>query len=223
MRPARPRARANPLIASLRPVRLQQAALRATPQQSRSRDTRERLKTAALTLFRRKGYANTSIGDIAVAAHVATGGVYIYFRSKRQLLLELMDDLVERLVDLKLVIDTTKPVRLALQDFLSAAFAGDLRFLGAYRAWQEASLTDRELAAKDRQIREWTTARVTQFLTMLGSLPGARQGVDLEALALAIDALLWSLVAQAAAGRKAELTRWVDSATHLIHHAMFRD
>ncbi len=57
----------------------------------------------------------------------------------------------------------------------------------------------------------------------LQGLPGARQNVDIPDLARAMNAFFWSLLAQAARLPKAELNQWIDSATHLIYHAMFTD
>jgi len=54
-------------------------------------------------------------------------------------------------------------------------------------------------------------------------LPGARNGVDIPGLAHAIDAFFWVLIAQAVQLPKAQLTRQIDSATHLIYHALFTD
>jgi hypothetical protein len=38
-----------------------------------------------------------------------------------------------------------------------------------------------------------------------------------------MDSFFWSLLAQAARMPEVELNRWIDSATHLIYHAMFVD
>ena len=62
--------------------------------------------------------------------------------------------------------------------------------------------------------------RVFQFLQ---GLPGARENVDIPGLARAMDTFFWSLLAQARRLPKAELNQWIDSATHLIYHAMFAD
>ena len=52
----------------------------------RSHDARERLSRAARKAFARKGYANTSVREIAVAAGLTTGAVYSQFGSKLELL-----------------------------------------------------------------------------------------------------------------------------------------
>lgn len=208
----------------MRPNLLAREDLPPKPRQKRSKDKQARLKTAALALFGEKGYEGTSIDEIAARANLAVGGFYQHFRSKRQLLLSLMDELLEGLSRLDLRPQAqTGDVRAGLRALLSAAFSRDLKFLGAYRAWQEAAPSDPDLARKQREIHTWTTSRVEAVFRMLQKLPGARPGVDIPGLARAMDGFFWSLLAQATQLSKAELNRSIDSATHLIYHALFTD
>jgi AcrR family transcriptional regulator len=193
------------------------------PRQKRSIEKRARLKEAGLALFGEKGYEGTSIDEIAARARLAVGGFYQHFRSKRQLLLALMDELLEKLSQLSLRPKAAGDVRAGLREMLAVAFSHDLRSLGAYRAWQEAALSDPGLAHKQVEIHAWTTTRVTAVFQFLGQLPGARPAVDIPGLARAMDSFFWSLLARAVLMRKAELNQWIDSATHLIYHAMFTD
>lgn len=193
------------------------------PSQKRSLAKRARLKDAGLALFGEKGYENTSIDEIARRAKLAVGSFYQHFRSKRQLLLTLMDELLEKLSQLNFQPQGAADIRAALRELLSRAFSHDLHYLGAYRAWQEAALSDPELVKKQAQIHKWTTGRVMRVFQFLQGLPGARQNVGIPGLARAMDAFFWSLLAQAAHLPKAELNQWIDSATHLIYHAMFTD
>lgn len=193
------------------------------PVQSRSRDKRNRLKAAALELFGEQGYERTSIDEIAIRAGVAVGGFYQHFRSKRQLLLVLMNDLLEKLSLLNLRPEATGNIRESLRAFLARAFSTDLQFLGAYRAWREAAISDAELADKEAAIRRWTTERVVTAFSLLQKLPGARPGVDVGALAQVMDTFFWSLLADATRLTNAQLQQWIDSATHLIYHALFTD
>jgi AcrR family transcriptional regulator len=193
------------------------------PQQKRSLDTRARLKAAAISLFGEKGYEGASIEEIALRADIAVGGFYQHFRSKRQLLLALMNELLEKLGEMDVRPTAASNVRAGLRKFLSRAFDTDLRYLGAYRAWQEALLSDAGLARKQREIQAWTTARVTGAFKLLQQLPGARPGVDIPGIARAMDFFFWSLLAQAHHLSEAELDRWLDSGTHLIYHALFTD
>lgn len=193
------------------------------PSQKRSREKRARLKTAALSLFGEKGYESTSIEDVARRAKLPVGTVYQHFRSKRQLLLVLMDELLAGLSQLSLQPASGPNPLEGIRGLLARAFSRDLRYLGAYRAWQEAALSDPELAKKQEEIHAWTTARVTALFQFLQQLPGARSGVDVPGLARMMDSFFWSLLAQASEFSKAQLNQRIDSATHLIYHAMFRD
>jgi AcrR family transcriptional regulator len=206
-----------------RPSLLAGEELPSQPRQARSLEKRERLQEAGLALFGERGYESTSVEAIAQRANLAVGSFYQHYRSKRQLLLALMDELLEKLSQLEFQPGAAADTRSVVSALLSRAFAHDLRYLGAYRAWQEAVLTDAGLARKQKQIHAWTTARVTVVFEMLAKLPGARKGLDLPGLARAMDSLFWSMLAQAVRMPKAELDRWVMSSTHLIHHALFKD
>lgn len=206
-----------------RPNLLAGEDLPPAPRQKRSFAKRDHLKAAALDRFGQKGYQATSIGDIARHAHLAVGSFYHHFRSKRQLLLALMDELLEKLSRLDLQPQAAPDIRASLRAFLSRAFSMDLEYLGAYRAWQEVMLSDPELAREQKQIQAWTTARVTSLFERLQQLPGARPRVDIPSLARAMDSFFWNLLAQAARLPKVELEQWLDAATHLIYHALFTD
>ncbi len=209
--------------ASGRPNLLAGEDLPAAPRQKRSLDKRSRLKESALAVFGEKGYEGASIEEIAQRANLATGGFYQHFRSKRQLLLSLMDELLDRLSQLDLSPNFTTDPRKGLEELLARAFSHDLRYLGAYRAWREAVLTDSGLAQKQTEIQAWTTGRVARVFQFLQALPGARPGVDVDGLARAMDTFFWSLLGDAVRLPKADLDRWLDASVHLIYHALFVD
>ena len=206
-----------------RPSLLAGEDLPPQPRQKRSLEKRARLHEAGLKLFGERGYERTSVEEIARRARLATGGFYLHYRSKRQLLLALMDDLLERLSRLDLRPQASGEIQNALRALLSRAFATDLAYLGAYRAWEEAVLSDPGLARKNREIRRWTIHRVTAVFEFLQTLPGARDDVDIPGLAHAMDTFFWSLLAEAFRLPPAELGRSIDSAVHLIYHALFKD
>jgi AcrR family transcriptional regulator len=206
-----------------RPNLLADEDLPPEPRQKRSLDKRARLKAAGLTLFCEKGYEGTSVDEIARRANLAVGTFYQHFHSKRQLLLALMDDLLENLARLDLRPKDTTNIRAGLRELLSRAFADDFRYLGAYRAWQEAVLSNPDLARKQEEIHAWTTNRVTTVLKLLRQLPGARPNLDISGLARVLDQLFWSLLGEAMRMPDVELSQWIDSATHLVYHAVFAD
>jgi AcrR family transcriptional regulator len=240
-----------------RPNLLAGEDLPAEPRQQRSLKKRARLKEAGLACFGKKGYEATSIDDIARKAKLAVGGFYLHFRSKRQLIVVFMDELLEKLANLDLRPQAQRPpsaapaergtgttklsgrpeaspfgapspkeltdVEAALKELLRHAFSHDLHYLGACRAWQEAMLSDLDLAKKNEQIHAWTTGRTSALFQMLQKLPGARPQVDVVGLARVMDSFFWSLLARAGRMTEAELDPWIDSSAHLIYHSLFLD
>ncbi len=62
-------------------------------------DKRELILDAALELFRVRGFRRTSMEDIAEAAEIAKGTLYLYFRSKEELFAALSQRLGERILE----------------------------------------------------------------------------------------------------------------------------
>jgi TetR/AcrR family fatty acid metabolism transcriptional regulator len=64
----------------------------------RGGDKRERILDAAVRVFARKGFHATRVSEVAKAAGVADGTIYLYFESKEHLLVSLFEDRVGRLL-----------------------------------------------------------------------------------------------------------------------------
>jgi AcrR family transcriptional regulator len=62
----------------------------------KAQETQRRILTNALTLFREKGFDNTSMRDIAEAADVAVGASYYYYNTKEELVLAYYEDACSR-------------------------------------------------------------------------------------------------------------------------------
>ena len=58
---------------------------------------RRELLDAAVAVFARKGYRRASISDIIAAADAARGTFYLYFKSKEDVFLAILDDFQARL------------------------------------------------------------------------------------------------------------------------------
>ncbi|HEX37436.1 MAG TPA: TetR/AcrR family transcriptional regulator, partial [Candidatus Cloacimonetes bacterium] len=56
---------------------------------------KDRIFSAAVALFNKKGFSNTSMQDIAEKASLAVGTLYNYFPSKNDLLLDIMQEEME--------------------------------------------------------------------------------------------------------------------------------
>ena len=69
------------------------AAARRSPQSPRSEraDKRDALLRAAIDTFAARGFFNAQVADVARAAGVAAGTVYLYFRGKDDLLISIFE------------------------------------------------------------------------------------------------------------------------------------
>ncbi len=64
----------------------------------RSRDKRDRIQRAAVKVFARNGFHATRVSEVAKAAGVADGTIYLYFTSKEELLVSIFEDRVTKLL-----------------------------------------------------------------------------------------------------------------------------
>ncbi|HEY2730929.1 MAG TPA: TetR/AcrR family transcriptional regulator C-terminal domain-containing protein [Polyangia bacterium] len=60
----------------------------------RTDDKRQRILDAAVQVFARKGFSASRISDVASAAGIADGTVYLYFESKDDILIKLFDEVM---------------------------------------------------------------------------------------------------------------------------------
>jgi TetR/AcrR family transcriptional regulator, fatty acid metabolism regulator protein len=70
----------------------------AAPSGRRVGDKRERILRAAVKVFAKSGFFAARVSEVAKAAGVADGTIYLYFKSKDELLVSLFEDRVERLL-----------------------------------------------------------------------------------------------------------------------------
>lgn len=74
---------------------------------------------AAMDVFSRKGYARASIREIAKAAGISIGGIYLYFRNKEVLYLSLLkSEMQVSAANTKEIIEHTKSPAEALSKYL---------------------------------------------------------------------------------------------------------
>jgi len=70
------------------------------------KERREQILVSARKVFAEKGYHDAKVGDIASDADVAKGTVYLYFKDKRSIFVELIDTLFSHLHGAILRVDT---------------------------------------------------------------------------------------------------------------------
>jgi AcrR family transcriptional regulator len=163
-------------------------AYRSPRRERRAQATRQRITAVARRLFARRGYAATSIEAIAEDAGVAVATVYAAMRSKRAILLALLDTIeheagVAQLADdleaaradplrqLEVVIDLDCRLfeeNLDVLEILRAARAADPRLTPI---WREGGRRRRRGQA--RLVRSWAEAK------LLAPGLGQRQAADI--------------------------------------------
>jgi AcrR family transcriptional regulator len=86
---------------------------------------RQEILSAAIKVFGKKGFAATCVDDIAAAAHIAKGTLYLYFKSKEDIYATAVNLAIARLQSLA---DERIRSALGIRDRLSAAIAVRMEF-----------------------------------------------------------------------------------------------
>ena len=72
------------------------------------KNTRDKLLEKAIEVFAQRGSQETTIADIAKAAKIAQGTIYVYFKSKDELLGECIQKIINP--EIEAIIDSTKDI-----------------------------------------------------------------------------------------------------------------
>ena len=183
----------------------------------RSRRAREALLDAALSRFAANGYDATTVEDIARDAGIAVGGFYAHFRSKRQVLLVLVDRLLTELESLPVAAAGAGAATVI--ECIRRRFTGNFRHAGVYRAWREAASRDASLTEVQASIEAWASALSAAALTAASSAPGARPDVDIQTLSYVLSAIFLRVLESNVPDRAAV----ADTIVTMVAHALFED
>jgi TetR/AcrR family fatty acid metabolism transcriptional regulator len=137
-------------------------------------DKREAIHRAAIIVFARNGYFNSKVADIAREAGVADGTVYLYFKSKEEILHSIFDRSVEKVVaEAKSQVDSTGDPREKLRRIALL----HLERLGADR--DLAIVFQVELRGSTKFMEEFSAAGFAEYLALIRSVfeEGQRAGV----------------------------------------------
>lgn len=137
-------------------------------------DKRTAILRAAINVFARNGYFNSKVADIAREAGVADGTVYLYFKSKEEILHSIFDRSVEEVLDaarerVKSIADPREKLRqIALLH---------LERLGADR--DLAVVFQVELRGSTKFMEEFSAAGFAEYLALIRSTveEGQRAGL----------------------------------------------
>lgn len=146
---------------------------------------RREILAAAVKVFGKKGFAATCVGDVADAAKIAKGTVYLYFDSKEEIYATAVQMCVAQLQEL--AAERIRDVR-GVRERLAVSIAVRMEFwheqLNVYRLL----LTVGREARHRRQTQEVLRTGHAYFLGILkeGEAAGELEARDLDAIAWAI-------------------------------------
>lgn len=117
------------------------------PTQKRSIEKKQRIKDAALKLMSEKGYFATSSNEIAREAGVSIGTFYSYFKDKKELYAELVDDIYTAVLT---------PINLnELPDDLSIEETVQLYVTAVFQGHEYQTAFQREISSLSKQSDEF--------------------------------------------------------------------
>lgn len=135
---------------------------------------REAILRAAIRVFARNGYFNAKVADIASAAGVADGTVYLYFKSKEEILHSIFDTSMEiAIAEARRLIEGVNDPREKLRRIATM----HLERLGADR--DLAIVFQVELRGSTKFMEEFSAAGFAEYLSLLRTTieEGQRAGV----------------------------------------------
>jgi TetR/AcrR family transcriptional regulator, fatty acid metabolism regulator protein len=153
---------------------MSKAATKRNGARNASTDKRASILRAATRVFARNGYFNSKVADIARAADVADGTVYLYFKSKEEILHSIFDqNMAEAITAGQKLIDQVNDPREKLRLIASL----HLERLGADR--DLAVVFQVELRGSTKFMEEFSAAGFAEYLGILRRIfeEGQRKGV----------------------------------------------
>ena len=129
------------------------------PTQKRSIEKKQRIKDAALKLMSEKGYFATSSNEIAREAGVSIGTFYSYFKDKKELYAELVDDIYTAVLT---------PINLnELPDDLSIEETVQLYVTAVFRGHEYQTAFQREISSLSEQSDEFRAIKMVHKSNIL--------------------------------------------------------
>lgn len=140
----------------------------------RGTDKRERILRAAIKVFARKGFYATRVSEIAKAAGVADGTIYLYFKNKDDVLVSIFDDRITKLI--AVLRDEVEKAE-GFEDKLRRVVELQLGLLEGQRDLAEVVTVN--LRQSSRLLKQYAQPLFTEYLEIIAGViaEGQREGV----------------------------------------------
>ncbi len=148
---------------------------------------REEILTAAIRVFGKKGFAATCVGDVAEAAKIAKGTVYLYFDSKEEIYATAVRLAIERM---QAVANERMRPATGVRERLAVAISVRMEFWHEQLSLYRLLLTVGREPQHKRQTHELLRAGHAYFVAIL------RQGVEAGEIAATVDleTVAWAIL-----------------------------
>jgi AcrR family transcriptional regulator len=152
---------------------------------------RHEILTAAIKVFGRKGFADTCVDDIATAAKIAKGTIYLYFKSKEDMYATAIQQTVQKLQQ---IADEKTRSAHGIRDRLTAAISIRVTFWEEQQGLYRLLLTVGREQRHRRQTNDLLRTGHDAFFNILkdaadsGELPPQSQSLEL------LDATAWAIL-----------------------------
>ena len=201
---------------------------RRTPQQARSRRTREQILKAAVACFEKRGYEETTTAEIARRARIAVGTFYLYFTDKRAILLELLDGTINEIANY--VVQNLQPeawrhadARASVRAMIDALFHTRTIQPGLQRILWERYFKDPQFRAAVQVIEHRVRAAMLDLFAALAAESRLRVP-DLTAAAFVVyTAIEWTASRLVLGEGGTEIEPAVEAASDMVSRFLFRD
>ena len=131
----------------------------------RSNELRERLFRAAIQLFARKGYSETTVEDITNAADVGKGTFFNYFPSKEHILASFGEMQIAKVqIAADAALQTPLPIQMFLRNLALDVTSEPARNPAVVRALLQANLSSEPVRETMREIHSKATALLAQIV-----------------------------------------------------------
>jgi TetR/AcrR family fatty acid metabolism transcriptional regulator len=142
-------------------------------------DKRDRILKAAVKVFAKNGFYATRVSEIAKAAGVADGTIYLYFKNKDDVLISIFEDGIQQLLlILREVATSEEPV----EQRISRIIELQLGLLEEQRDLAEVITVN--LRQSSRLLKQYATPLFMEYIDVLAGVvsEGQRQGVFRKSL-----------------------------------------
>ena len=139
----------------------------------RGSEKRERILRAAIKIFSHRGFFNSKISDIARAAGVADGTIYLYFKNKDDLLISLFEEkMAEVVADVRERVDAGSGALPRLKIFIENHMGLLVREAGLIEVLQV------ELRQSNKFMKEYVPVKFLEYLDVISEIleQGKREG-----------------------------------------------